>query len=240
MHGTTVLLALGHKHDGTVLALADAPPDKLGKLVDIGTVFRNDGRFRTGSDGAVLRQEAGVAAHHLHEKDAVVRGGRVADLVDAVDDGVERRIVADGRIGAVEIVVDRAGKADHRHVVFAGEIFGAGKRAVAADHDQGVDMVVVQHFKGLGAAFRRPEFLAAGGLENRAAPLDDIADRFAGKFLDFAVDQAFIAPVDTVHFPACEDGGTRDRADGGIHSRRIAAGSQDADGMDFFHRFCVF
>ena len=49
----------------------------------------------TGSDGRVLCQKAGVTSHYFNKEDAFVRVGRVADLIDAIHNGVERRVVAD-------------------------------------------------------------------------------------------------------------------------------------------------
>ena len=229
-----ILVAFRHNDDGTVLALADAAPDELGELVDVGAVFRNDGGFSTGGDGTVLRQEAGVAAHHFHEEDAVVRGGGVADLVDAVDDGVERRVVADGRVGAIEIVVDGAGQADDRDVVLTGQFLRSGERAVAADDDQRADMILFQGLIGLVAPFHRTEFIAAGRLEDGAAALDGVAHRFAGELLDLAVDESLPPPVDAVDFQAFEDGGAGDRADGRIHARGVTAGRQYTNRQNFF------
>ena len=75
--------------------------DELVELVDIGLVFGDDGCFGAGGYCRILRQETGVTSHNLDEEDAVVAGGGVAYLVDAVHNSVEGGIVADGGIGAV-------------------------------------------------------------------------------------------------------------------------------------------
>ena len=92
-----------------------------------------------GGDGAVLRQEARVAAHHFDEEDAVVGVRGVADLVHALDDGVQRGVVADGGVRPVQVVVDGAGQADDGNVELARELLRAGEGPVPADDDEGVD-----------------------------------------------------------------------------------------------------
>ena len=55
---------------------------------------------------------AGVAAHHLDDDDAVVRlGGRVQP-VDRLGGDRDRRVEAEGVVGAGEVVVDRLRDAD--------------------------------------------------------------------------------------------------------------------------------
>ena len=220
VHRSAVLL--GHEHDTAVLALADAAADEGGQLVDVGLVLRDDGGLGAGGDGAVLRQEARVAPHHLHEEDAVVAVGGVADLVHALHDGVEGGVVADGGVRPVEVVVDGAGQADDRDVVLAGEGLGPGQGAVPSDHHQGVDAEFLDVLEGLGAPLRGAELVAAGGLEDGTAALDGVADAGAGELLDVAHDQTLPAAVDAEHAPAFVDGGAGDGADGGIHPRCIS------------------
>ena len=75
----------------------------------------------------------GRVAHHLDEEEPLVARRRVAEFIDRFDDRIERRVVADRRVGAAQIVVDGAGKSHDRHVVFLGEDAGARERTVAAD-----------------------------------------------------------------------------------------------------------
>ena len=85
-------------------------------------------------------------------------------------------------------------------------------------------------------ALRGHEILAAGGLEDGAAALDGVGHRGGGEFQELLVDQALIASLDADDIDVVEAGGARDGADGGVHSGRVAPGSEDADGLDmFFH-----
>ena len=164
-----------------------------------------------------------------------MRGRGVADLVHAVHDGVESGVVADGGIRAVEVVVYGARQADDGHVVLAGQPLRPGERTVAADHDERVNPELLHVLIGLVHALVRAELIAPGGFKDGSAPLDGVAHRFGGKFLDVPVDESFIAPVDAVDLPSLEDCRTGDGADRRVHSGRVAAGSEDAYRLDFCH-----
>ena len=60
----------------------------------------------------------GVAAHDLHDGAALVRLHGVAQLIDALNGRVGRRVKADAVIRAGDVVVDRAGEADDGDTVF--------------------------------------------------------------------------------------------------------------------------
>ncbi len=71
-------------------------------------------RVGAGGDRAHQREVAAVPAHHLDDEGALVARGRAADGVNRLGDAVERRVGADGHVGAGGVVVDRADQADHR------------------------------------------------------------------------------------------------------------------------------
>ena len=104
----------------------------------------------------------------------LVRGGGVTDLVHALHDGVQGRVVAYGCVGAVEIVVNGAGEADYREVELIGENARAGQRAVAAYHHQSVDLVTAQIVVCQLASLGGLEFGAAGCFQYGAAHLYDV------------------------------------------------------------------
>ena len=81
---------------------------------------------------------------------------------------------ADGRVGAVEVVVDGAWQTDYGQVELIGEDTGTRQRAVAADYHECVDAVLAQGVIGELAPLGGAEFLAAGGLEDCAAALYDV------------------------------------------------------------------
>ena len=224
VHCASVLL--GHEHDTAVLALAYSAPDEGCKLVYVSLVLRNYCSLGTRRDSAILGEEARVPAHHLHEEDAVVARCSVPDLVDTFHNGVQRRIVANGRVGAVEVVVNRARKADYCHIVLTCKQLGACKRTVASDDDERVYAELLDIGISLFPAFRRAEFLAPRGLEYGAAALHRVAHAFCRKLLYITGDETFPSPVDAVNLPALVNRCPGDRPDAGVHSRCVSAGGQ--------------
>ena len=62
IHGTSILVfrTFGHNYDAAVFRLSESTSDECFQLVHVRPVFRNDGRFSTGSYCAVLCQEARI------------------------------------------------------------------------------------------------------------------------------------------------------------------------------------
>ena len=234
-HGAACDGRFGHKHYRGVLGFAEAVLDELRELVDLRGDLRDDGGLGSGSDGSVEGEESGVASHHLDKEEAFVGGGGVADFVDAFHDGVQGRVVSDGCVGSVEVVVDCSGEADDRDGEFVAEDAGAGEGAVAADYDEGVDFMAFHHVVGALAAFGSLEFLATGGFEDCSAALDDVGDILRGELFYFIVDEAFIAAVDAENLEVGEDCRTRHGADSGVHTRGVASGGENADRFYLAH-----
>ena len=124
-----------------------------------------------------------------------------------------------------------------RHVVFLGEDAGARERTVAADDHQRVDAgrhhVVVCRL----AAFGRGEFLTAGRLEDRTAQLDDVAYALGFERHDLVEYETFVSAHDALDGEAVIDCAAGYRAYGGVHSRSVAARSQNTDTFDSSHSF---
>ena len=112
---------------------------------------------------------AGVAAHHLDDDDPVVRLGGGVKTVDRVAGDLHGGIEAEGVVGAGEVVVDRLGDADHRHLV-GRQAAGDPERVLAADGDQSVEAKLL-HARGdeRGAVAAVLVGVGAGGAEDRPA-----------------------------------------------------------------------
>ena len=158
----------------------------------------------------------------------------VTQLVDALHGGVGGGVKADGIVGADDIVVDGAGDAHHGDAPLA-EILRAPEGAVPADGHDAVQSQQLAGFIGLLLALLGAELLAAGGVQHGTAPVDDTADAGAVHLHEVAVDEALPAPADAHHLDAPAQGAAHHGADGGVHTRRVAAGGQYTNA---FH--CVF
>ena len=208
---------------------------QFGQLVHLGLHLRDDSGLGARGDGAVERQIAGRVAHHFDEEEPLVARRRVAQLIDGLHDRIERRVVADRRVRAAQVVVDRSGKSDDRNVVLLGEDFGACQRTVAADHHQRVDTGLRHIVVGGLASFGRGELLTARCLEDRAAQLDDIAHALRLEFYDLVEHQSLVSAHDTLYGEAVVDRAARHRANRRIHARGVAARSQNAYAFDSGH-----
>ncbi len=168
------------------------------------------------------------------------RSWEVADLVDALHDGVEGCVVADGGVCAEEVVVDGAGEADDGEVELVGEDAGAGERAVAADYHERVDAVAAQCVIGELSSFGGLELLATGGLEYGAAALYDVGDVGCGELDDFVGHQPAVSAVYAFDFESGEYGRACDGADRRVHAGGVTSGGQYSYAFYFCHGLVLF
>ncbi len=89
-----------HQHDTAVLVLSPPLTDSSLQLLLQRCTLRDDGRLGTGSYRGVKRQETGVAAHDLYQEQPLMARTGVAQLVHTLHDRIQRRVIADSRIGA--------------------------------------------------------------------------------------------------------------------------------------------
>ena len=193
-------------------------------------------QHRRGAHGKthIQRQISGMAAHDLHHGAALVGLHGVPQLVDALHRRIGGGIKADGIVGTDDIVVDGAGDAYHGDAPLA-QILRAPEGAVAADGHDAVQSQQLAGVIGLLLPCFGTELVAAGGIQDGAAPVDDAADAGAVHLHEVAVDETLPAPANAHHLNAPAQGAAHHGADGGIHARRVAAGGQDANAF-----YCVF
>ena len=229
--------ALGHHDHEMREAVETRRADLFNDLFLEIPALRDENRRRADRKSDKQRQMTGVAAHDLHDRAALVRLHRVAQLIDALDGGVGRRVKADAVMRAGNIIVDRRGQADHGDAVF-GERQRAAERSVAADGDDTVQSKQLAGVHGLLLSLGRHEFLAARGVEDRAAAVDDVRDALFVQTHDVAVDESVPAAPDADHLDAEMKRRAHDAADRRIHAGRVAAAGQNADPADGFLCFC--
>lgn len=189
----------------------------------------HDDDLRPRRDAAVQGDVPAMPPHDLHDGNALVRGHRVAELVDDVETGIHRRIEPERIIGVLQIVVYRAGNSDRGHAVVLGQDLRAAERPVAADDDKPLDPVSGQRIHRLLLPLAGEHFQTARRPEHGAAPLHDIGDAAHLHGHEIVLNQPRITALDTVDLQAEIDGRPDHRADGRIHAGRVAAARQQAD-----------
>src|SRR5690242_6440725 len=99
---------------------------------------------------------------------------RIPYLVNRLHCRVNGCIKADGEIRTRNIFVNSARQADAGDVELLAELQGAAERAIAANHYQSVNIMFLQVLIRFLSPTVFHEFLAAGRLQDSAAPLNDI------------------------------------------------------------------
>ena len=100
---------------------------------------------------------------------------------------------------------------------------GPCQGAVPAQYEEGLNIFLLKNLDGfeLGRLLKKLETTAGG--KNRARIPDPTTDFDYAQWHKFTVEDALVAVLNSDNFDAKIDGGTRDRADRGIHSRGIAS-----------------
>ena len=194
------------------------------------------------------RDPPGVPAHHLEQHDAVVAFRRGVQAVERPGRRLECGGESERDLGRRDVVVDRLRDAYHRQPMLPEEPLGDRQRAVAADHDDGVEPQTldvgldgVRGVDDLLLAVRPPihvseRVAAVGGTEDRPAARQDPLDVVALELPRLHLDQPREAVEDAdrrgpIVDPARLDGGANDR----VQSRGVAAPGEDADPSNRTH-----
>ncbi len=139
-------------------------------------------------------QISGVTAHDLHHGAAFVGLHGVPQTVNALHGGIGGGVEADGIVGADDVVVDGAGHAHHGYAE-SGQILRPRKVPSPPMATMPSSPSSLQVLAAFFCPSRRAELLAAGGIENGAAPVDDAADAAGIHGTDIPGDKARPAPM---------------------------------------------
>ena len=198
-------------------------------------------------------QVAAVAAHDLDDEGALVRGRRAGQLVDGIQDAVQRGVRADRHIRAHHVVIDRADEADddeggvsgrglgRDHALggqlgdvlgpLAAELVRTRQGTVTTDHHKVIDAVLKQVRGRAVAPFVRAEVRAASRADHRATLGEDRRDVRPLHLLDGIAARAGSLPafVDRVGLRATRQRRAHDGSNSRVHSLGVAARGQDTD-----------
>ena len=153
---------------------------------------------------------------------------RVAQTVDGLDRRIGRRVIADGIIGAADVIVDRCGDTNNGNAVLR-QLQQTAERAIAAHSDNAFQPQQLTGRNRLLLAFLRREFVAARRIENGAAAIDDVRDAVGVQLDKISVDQTVVAAADADAVDPEQIRCTYHCAHRCVHAGRVTAGGQYAD-----------
>src|SRR6185437_7704163 len=93
-------------HNAVVLAVIVVVLEQGADVVDIDGLLGHQSNVRAASHTGGHGDPAGIAAHDFDDDDAIVRVGGGVDAVDGLGGDHDRGVVAEGGVGAADVVVD--------------------------------------------------------------------------------------------------------------------------------------
>ena len=182
-----------------------------------------------------------------------MRGCSRRNLVDGINDAMERAICPNSHVGTDHVVIDRANQADNIEALvqlrllrrdspfidqfaevlgpLSAELFRAGQRAVAADDDQAIDSLFNQVQGCRVTAFVFTKFGAASSPNDGSTLCKDSRGVRPAHFANasFAFNRSRPAVKDCVRLRATCQRGADNRTNRSIHSLGITTGGEDAN-----------
>ena len=198
-------------------------------------------------------QVAAVASHDLDDERALVRGRRTGQLVDGVQDAVQRSVRTDRHIRADHVVIDRADEADDDEGgvcscglgrddalccqlsdvlrPLAAELVRTRQGTVTTDYHEVIDTVLKQVRGRAVATLVRAEVRAAGRADHCAALGKDRGHVRPLHFFNGIATRAGPLPafIDRVGLRAARQRRTHNRANSRVHSLGVTARGEDTD-----------
>ena len=135
----TTLRALWHNDDTTSLRLAYSTLHEACQLVNISWVFRNNSSLSTTGNSRVLSQETCITPHHFNEEDSFMALRSIANTVYTLHDSIHRRIVTNGTIRSIEVVINRSRQSNATEIILLCELHSTRQRAITAYHNQSIN-----------------------------------------------------------------------------------------------------
>ncbi len=184
-------------------------------------------QVRFAGDAGMSGDPAGVAAHHLDDEDAPVRGRRRVQPVDGVAGRLHRGVEAERLVGAGDVVVDRLGQADDPQAAAVEPVRGR-QRALAADGDERVEAELGEAIDDQ-LLFALVERIVATRAQLGAAAHQPAVRALAVERHGVALLEPEPRAPDTENVQAEGFGPEHTATDDGIDAWRIAAAGEDAD-----------
>ena len=190
--------------------------------------------LRAVSNAAPQCDVSGVAPHNLHDAAPLMGCGCIANLINCFHGRVDSRVKTNGIIGTGNIQVNGSRKADCIDTQ-GGQLSRTSEGTVSSDDHHSVNAMLAADISALLLAFRCGELLTSCRVKDGAAPVDDVRHAGGLHVHDFLLQQACVSAHDALYLKALIDSSPYNRADGRVHSRRVASAGKYSNG---FHCLC--
>src|SRR5208337_511080 len=174
------MATLGNHYDTVMLTVVVVVFEQSTNVVDVDVLLRNQNHVCAPGRTCSVGDPAGVATHHFNYDHAIVRVGSGVNAIDRLGGDGHGRVVTEGGVGAADVVVDGLGNAHGLDAVF-GEEERDGLRVVAAEGDEGVDLVGLEDLLRLLDAAGNLLHVGARGVQDSAALQLNAVDVFQSK-----------------------------------------------------------
>src|SRR6266545_1926992 len=230
------LRPLRHHDDGGALPARLPGEHILRDLIEIHRALGDEDHVRAAGETAVEGDVAGVTSHHLAHDDAAVRLGGGVEPVDRLGRDRDRRVEAEGVVGAGQIVVDGLRDPDDLHPRLE-ELLRHPEGVLPPDGDDGLDVVLRNVAEDRLHASLTLERVRPRGAEDGPAEVEDARDRLLVEPEVIAVHEAAPPVPDADELEAVLLAPADHRADDRVQARAVAAAGQDRDlhGSDLPH-----
>jgi hypothetical protein len=157
-------------------SLPGALLEEVGDLVHVRFDLGDEGDVRGAGHTRAPGDPTGVAAHDLDDHDPLVAPGRGPHSIYGLGSDGYGGVVAEGSVGGREVVIYGLGTADYPHAEVVVEPVSYPQSVVAADGDEGVYPELLHVLDDLLRVALVLVGVGAGGEEDGAALLQDVAD----------------------------------------------------------------
>lgn len=149
----------------------------------------------------------------------------IANSINTLYDGIERRVITDRVVRTVEVVVNGTRQSDTAEIILCSKLHRTRQRTIAADDDQRVDTMLLDVLIGFITPLFGHERLRACRLEDCTSPADDATDILGGEIPYLSCYQSIITSVNTLDIETVIDSCTRDGTNCRVHSWGISTRS---------------
>ena len=223
VHAT--FFTFGNHHHRSDFAQLRSAVQSSKHFVQVQMLLWNQNILYTTRNSAVEREKTSIAPHHFDEKQTIVRGRGVTNFINRFNHGIERGVITNRGVRAVNIVINRPWQTNNRYIVFGTKNFRPSERTITTDDHQSVQFIFFIMLVSNRAPFGGHEFHATRSAQHRSTFLNDAFHIARSQLFHLIFNQAFITLLNpdgnqTV-ISTCTHHGTQR----GIHPRGIATRS---------------